>query len=145
MIEPKGVCNLAEYIAKKFKITCGTKVLQFASICFDASVYEWVGTLTAGGVLVLLSKDEMPPHENIGYVLESKKINVAINVAMLTPSIIKSIDENKLTFLQTLVAGAEVCTQDIVDKWADQLLFINAYGPTEITVVCSMCGVMQRT
>ena len=134
MIEHQGVCNLAKYIVEKFNISEGVKVLQFASICFDASVYEWIGTLTVGGELVLLAENELPPNIDVSDILYQKKINVA----MLPPSIISTMRKQSLPELFTIVSGAEVCSLKIVEEWGQNRLFINAYGPTEATVACSM-------
>ena len=48
MIEHRGLTNLALSQSKEFEINSFTKVLQFFSWSFDASVSEWSTTLISG-------------------------------------------------------------------------------------------------
>lgn len=133
LIEHAGLVALIPYLIEKFGITPDSRVMQFASISFDASVYEWIGTLTAGATLVVLSDEELPPYADISDVLEEKNIHIA----MLTPSVLRTMEQRELPNLRTIVSAGEPCTSDTVDYWGKSRLFVNAYGPTEVTVVCS--------
>ncbi|WP_025718553.1 non-ribosomal peptide synthetase [Paenibacillus sp. 1-18] len=133
LIEHAGLVTLIPYLVEKFGISPDSRVMQFASISFDASVYEWVGTLTVGGTLVVLSDKELPPYADISDVLEEKNINIA----MLTPSVLRTMKQRDLPELRTIVSAGEPCTSDIVDYWGKGRLYVNAYGPTEVTVICS--------
>lgn len=133
LIEHAGLVALIPYLVDKFGISPQTRVMQFASISFDASVYEWIGTLTVGGTLVVLSEDDLPPYADVSDVLEEKNIHVA----MLPPSVLRTMGERELPVLRTIVSGGEVCTPDLVKAWGRRRLFLNAYGPTEVTVMCS--------
>ncbi|MCL5072430.1 MAG: amino acid adenylation domain-containing protein [Actinobacteria bacterium] len=143
LIQHQGVCNLAQYVGRRFGICVGTKVLQFASISFDASVYESMGSLLNGGDLHVLSKEELPPYKELSVVLEEK----AIGVAMLPPAILQAMELRILPNLKTIVSGGDKCTLGLIEKWGNGRNFINAYGPTEITVCCTMsnCRYGQKT
>ncbi|WP_083484984.1 non-ribosomal peptide synthetase [Paenibacillus ihumii] len=134
LIEHAGLVALIPYLIDRFGLTPDTRVLQFASISFDASVYEWIGTLTVGGTLVVLSEEELPPYADISDVLERKNINLA----MLPPSVLKTMKKRGLPDLQTIVSAGEACTPDIVEDWGQERIFLNAYGPTEVTIICSV-------
>ncbi|MFK4473065.1 amino acid adenylation domain-containing protein/non-ribosomal peptide synthase protein (TIGR01720 family) [Paenibacillus sp. RC73] len=133
LIEHAGLVTLIPYLVEKFRITPDSRVMQFASISFDASVYEWIGTLTVGGTLVVLSNEELPPYADISDVLEEKNIHIA----MLTPSVLRTMKPRELSELHTIVSAGEPCTPDIVNYWGRGRLFVNAYGPTEVTILCS--------
>lgn len=139
-ISHKGVCNLITHVRKDFGVIHNTKVLQFASLSFDASVYEWAGALLNGAELCILAEDELPPKADLAVFLREKKINFAL----LPPPILESIDHSNLNELHTLVSGGEACTQNIVDKWADGRSLFNAYGPSEATVACSFSRCYPR-
>lgn len=132
-ISHKGVCNLITHARNDFGITHKTRVLQFASLSFDASVYEWAGGLLNGAELYILAEDELPPKADLSLFIREKKINFAL----LPPPLLESIDNFNLKELHTLVSGGEACTQNIVDKWANDRQLFNAYGPSEATVACS--------
>lgn len=139
-ISHKGVCNLITHVRKDFGVVHKTKVLQFASLSFDASVYEWAGALLNGAELCILAEDELPPKADLATFLREKKINFAL----LPPPILESIDHSDLNELHTLVSGGEACTQNIVDKWAGGRSLFNAYGPSEATVACSFSRCYPR-
>lgn len=40
--------------------------------------------------------------------------------------------------LRTIVSAGEACTPDLVTDWGENRLFLNAYGPTEVTIICSV-------
>ena len=48
MVEHRGVCNMVEAQKEIFGIGADSCVLQFASLSFDASVWEIFGALAAG-------------------------------------------------------------------------------------------------
>ncbi|KAF6565105.1 amino acid adenylation domain-containing protein [Paenibacillus sp. EKM202P] len=133
LIEHAGLVTLIPYLVEKFGITSDSRVMQFASMSFDASVYEWIGTLSVGGTLVVLSDDELPPYADISDILAEKKIHIA----MLTPSVLRTMKHRELPKLRTLVSAGEPCTPDIVDYWGRGRRFVNAYGPTEVTIICA--------
>ena len=109
MIEHGGVCNLAKIVINNFDMKSKTKVLQFASICFDASVYEYCGTLTCGGSLHLLSDSELPPHKNIDQILLEKEIEVS----MLPPALLETVEQINLPKLRTVVSGGDRLTPEV--------------------------------
>src|SRR5215208_197440 len=53
MIQHQGICNLALAQTRLFHLHARSRVLQFASISFDASVSEIFKTFVAGGTLIL--------------------------------------------------------------------------------------------
>ncbi|QDY82732.1 amino acid adenylation domain-containing protein [Paenibacillus polymyxa] len=133
LIEHAGLVALVPYLVEKFGITSDSRVMQFASMSFDASVYEWIGTLSVGGTLVVLSDDELPPYVDISDILAEKNIHIA----MLTPSVLRTMKHRELPKLHTLISAGEPCTPDIVDYWGRGRQFVNAYGPTEVTIICA--------
>jgi non-ribosomal peptide synthetase component F len=59
LIQHKGVCNLADAQVEAFDVQPDSRVLQFASLSFDASVSEIFMALTTGATLNLGSKYPM--------------------------------------------------------------------------------------
>ncbi|NEW05816.1 amino acid adenylation domain-containing protein [Paenibacillus sp. SYP-B3998] len=134
LIEHVGVTALIPYLVKKFRITAESRVMQFASISFDASVLEWIATLAVGGIVVVLSDEEHPPHMDVSDVILEKNIHIAV----LLPSILRTMNKQKLPSLQTIICCGEACTSDIVSRWGADYRLLNAYGPTEVTIICSV-------
>src|SRR5205807_6610804 len=61
MIQHQGLCNLVEAQRASFMVTLDSRVLQFASICFDASASEIFVTLLSGATLVLATAEDLRP------------------------------------------------------------------------------------
>lgn len=134
MIEHRGIPNMVLEQINAFNINKNDRVLQYASIAFDASVSEIFTALLAGAVLVLLPNKGLYLGEDLYQVLRKKKITVVT----LTPSVLNTLPPKELPALKTLVSAGEACTKKLIDYWSSKLNFINAYGPTECTVCASM-------
>ena len=127
-----GIPSLARSHVQNLNLTQHSRVLQFASLNFDASFWELIMALTTGAALVLL-KDErggIPLQE----ILRSQRITHAT----LTPSVLSTLDERQESGLETLIVVGEQCPGELVARWSLGRRMINAYGPTEATVCATM-------
>ncbi|MEK8015455.1 MAG: amino acid adenylation domain-containing protein, partial [Candidatus Parabeggiatoa sp.] len=134
MVEHKGLVNLALAQINTFHILLESRVLQFASFSFDASVSEITTTLLTGATLYLVSKELLL--DTTG--LTTMMLQQQISHITLPPSFLSNLPEQALSTLKTLVVAGEICSPESVKQWADRICFINAYGPTESTVCASM-------
>jgi amino acid adenylation domain-containing protein/non-ribosomal peptide synthase protein (TIGR01720 family) len=138
---PKGVCvthagllNLTLAQGKLFRIGPGSRVLQFASLSFDASVSEIFVTLAAGATLHLAATDDLKSERLLEVLAKG-----AITAVTLPPAVLRVLPENRTPALRTTVTAGDVCEPQIVDRWQPGRVFWNAYGPTEATV-CATAG-----
>jgi len=105
-------------------------VLAAASICFDPSVMEILGTLSLGGTVVLA--------ENVPGLLELPSAD-RVRTGIMVPSAMQALlAVGRLPKgFQCLVFGGEVLKRSLVDQLHAQrpgLRVVNVYGPTEDTV-----------
>jgi amino acid adenylation domain-containing protein len=137
MVAHNGLCNLAEAQKEAFGL-CGSetqsRVLQFASFSFDASVSEVFSTLAAGGSLVVYGRERMMPGEDLKRVLREEQITAVT----LPPTALGVTEEAGLDELQTVIAAGEACPPEVVERWGKGRRFLNAYGPTEASVCASI-------
>ncbi|WP_281889305.1 non-ribosomal peptide synthetase [Paenibacillus sp. YYML68] len=136
MIEHRSLCNLT-LVAGELGIQEGTRVIQFASSSFDASVWEIFPTLIAGATLYMEDKHILMERG----IAEWLSMN-GIQVATLPPSLLRTMEYEPLEALQTIVTAGEACTLELVAKWGEGRKLINAYGPTEATV-CATWSVLH--
>ena len=134
MVQHGGICNLAAAQIRDFEIRPESRVLQFASFSFDASVSEVFTTLIAGATLYLAPQEALLPGEPLLSTLRQH----AISVVTLPPSALAVMSAADLPALRTVVTAGEACAPDIVARWAEGRLCLNAYGPTENTVCATM-------
>ncbi|MFF0555837.1 amino acid adenylation domain-containing protein [Streptomyces sp. NPDC004266] len=130
LVSHRSLANLTAAQAHVFGIDAGSRMLQFASLSFDASVWEIFSTLAAGGTLCVVGRE----HALVGEALADVLAERAIGVCLLPPSVIASLPVRELPLLKTLVSGGEACRPELVERWQPGRRFVNAYGPTECTV-----------
>ncbi|MGH3823701.1 MAG: amino acid adenylation domain-containing protein [Pseudonocardiaceae bacterium] len=140
---PKGVvvtsAGLASFTAAEaehFQVGPGDRVLQFSSPSFDASVLELCMSLPAGAALVV-----PPPGpllgEQLAHVLARHRVTHALIPPVALATVPADLAATWLAEFSTLIVGGEACTAELVAQWAPDRRMINAYGPTECTVVAS--------
>jgi amino acid adenylation domain-containing protein len=134
MIEHRGLVNLTLAIDKALQIKPQSRLLQFASFSFDASIWEIATALAAGACLYLAKQETLLPSQ----VLVNFLVNQKISHITLPPSVLSLLPQAVLPDCQTIVVAGEACPTELVTKWATGRRFFNAYGPTESTVCASI-------
>ncbi|MBY8847210.1 AMP-binding protein, partial [Streptomyces sp. SP2-10] len=129
MVSHAGVASLVAAQVERFAIEPGSRVLQFASPSFDASVSEVFTALLRGAALVL------PPAADPVAALTDP--DLAVTHVTVPPSVLATVGQGTLT-VSTLVVAGEACPPELVERWAPGRRMINAYGPTETTVCATM-------
>ncbi|MEJ2422948.1 MAG: amino acid adenylation domain-containing protein [Candidatus Thiodiazotropha sp.] len=142
---PKGVMvehrNLNGLITKAavFGVQPGDRILQFASLSFDASVGELVMALCNGGCLCLAEREALVPGDALLDTLSQLRVTHII----LPPSAMVLCKPEYLpSCVKTVISGGEVLAVRTARSWAKHVGLINAYGPTEITLFATsqLCG-----
>jgi amino acid adenylation domain-containing protein len=126
----RGLCNLCLAQAQAFEVDATSRVLQFASISFDAAVSEAFVTLTQGASLHLIRQEALRSSYEIMKLLEKS----AISVVTLPPSLLAVLPPKPLPALKTLVLAGEAWAPELAKVWGLNRRMLNAYGPTEATV-----------
>ena len=134
MIQHRGVCNLAQAQVKLFGVNQNSRVLQFASFSFDASVSEIVMALCSGASLYLGNQDSLRPGIDLIRFLRQQ----SITHATLPPTALAALPKEELPNLQTLIVAGEACNPKLIAQWSKERRFFNAYGPTESTVCATV-------
>jgi amino acid adenylation domain-containing protein len=141
--KPKGVVathaslrHLVDAQIAAFRIGRASRVLQFASLSFDASVSEIFTALLAGARLYMAPRNLLVPSNDFLRLMERWRISVVT----IPPSVLARIPSAALASLTTLVSAGVPCSAELAALWAPGRLFLNAYGPTEITEVAADGG-----
>ena len=134
LVEHKGLCNLVTVQMQGFQVNSNSRVLQFASLSFDASIWEIVMALGSGASLYIGSRDSLMPGVGMSQWLRNNKITHIT----IPPSALAVMPKDELPTLKTIVVAGEACPPELISHWAKGRQFVNAYGPTESTVCATM-------
>lgn len=134
LIEHRGLCNLMQMHADFFGITSSSRMLQFSSFSFDASVAEIFLTLGAGAALCIPPEDILLDPGALSAYMEAR----GVTVATMPPALLRLMNPGDAPSLRTIVSVGDRCTPEVVDLWAPGRRFINGYGPTENTVCAAL-------
>ncbi|MCP5063935.1 MAG: amino acid adenylation domain-containing protein, partial [Ignavibacteriae bacterium] len=133
VLQNKSVYNFIRDFSESVKINEDSRVLQFASVGFDASIPEIFAPLLNGGCIQLISNEFIKDFSKFNNFAISNKITNLL----LPPSVLATIPYFKSPYLKTILSAGEACPWNIVEKWSKDYQFINGYGPTEATVGCT--------
>src|ERR1700722_17509447 len=138
VVTHRGIAALAAAQVRHLGVTAESRVLQFASLSFDASLWDIVMALTSGASLVLPPLDALAGAA-LGAVLAEQRITHAT----LPPAVLNTIPLAAPPTLDCLVVAGEVCPSALAEAWSQGRRMINAYGPTESTVCATMSAPLE--
>jgi amino acid adenylation domain-containing protein len=153
-IEHRSIVNYAACIANLFDLRTTDRVLQFASLSFDAAAEEIFPTLARGGTLVLRTEDMI---ETVSTFLDKCR-EWGVTVLDLPTSywheLVAVASEERLKIpesVRLMVVGGEQALPERFQQWRKlsgyDVRFLNGYGPTETTVAATFweAGVSTQT
>ncbi|MCX5206935.1 amino acid adenylation domain-containing protein [Streptomyces sp. NBC_00237] len=129
-----GVHGLVEAQGRRFGTGPGSRILQFASLGFDAAFSELGMALLRGAAVVVVPKDRMLPGEPLVETLAKHRVTHVT----LPPSALPALSPDAVPEDLTLVVAGEACPPEVARLWSAGRRMINAYGPTESTVCATM-------
>jgi amino acid adenylation domain-containing protein/non-ribosomal peptide synthase protein (TIGR01720 family) len=138
-VRHRGLSNVILSQTKNLRLTPESRVVQFASLSFDASAWEIFSTLVAGATLELGSTTSLSP----GAPLHAFLTERGVTHATLPGSVVARFSAD-VPQLQTLTVAGEACPVELMRKWRGGRRFINAYGPTENSI-CATTYVCDST
>jgi amino acid adenylation domain-containing protein len=137
--KPKGVVLEHSAVATSISnhgpamgFRAGARTFQFSSYTFDACIIEIWTTLSLGGCVCVPSPDERM--DNIPSAIN----RMGVNIAFLTPSVIRLFEPDECPGLNTVSVGGEPIGEDIVSRWIPKVDWKDVYGPTECAMICSV-------
>jgi len=128
-----GMVNLAEAFRPVLGVGPGVAMLQFASFGFDASVLDVAVALASGATLVIASDEERADPELLTRMVNER----GVGAVSLVPSLVRELDPDRFDGVARWVVGSERMPEELARRFGRGERLWNAYGPTEITVICT--------
>ncbi|MFI6757532.1 amino acid adenylation domain-containing protein [Micromonospora sp. NPDC050417] len=136
VVEHRNVVNFLRWAARTFSPDEVRGVLAASSVCFDASVWEIFVPLVCGGTVILADNLLAAP----SLAAWSEVTMMAVVPSALSVLLREQLPPN----LRIVVTGGEAATRALYDRiYANPQVarVLNAYGPTECTVICVVAEV----
>ncbi|WP_369951865.1 non-ribosomal peptide synthase/polyketide synthase [Ralstonia syzygii] len=138
LVSHRGVPHLVSTHMRRCELGPGCRVLQFASPSFDAALSELLRPLLSGATSVMASPDDLLPGAPLASLLQRERITHVT----LPPAVLAVMPEDSLASVRYLIVAGEAVSPALVARWHHGRRMINAYGPTEATVLASMSAPM---
>ncbi|WP_280329464.1 non-ribosomal peptide synthetase [Nocardia wallacei] len=129
LLSHHGLANLTATQAESLAVDADSVVLQVASPSFDASVHELLKAHATGARLVL-----SPPEVYGGEALERLLRTERVSHAVITPSVLATMNPRELDDLRVLSVAGEAAGPELVADWSAGRRLLNLYGPTEFSI-----------
>ena len=143
MIEHAALANYTQAAVEQYGVTAADRVLQFASVSFDAHVEEVYPCLTQGGTLILRN-DEMLDCRRFLQLCEQWQLTFVSLPTGFWHELTIAMEAEGLTVppsLRLVAIGGEAASPERVATWfrhvGSRVSLQNTYGPTEATVVAT--------
>ncbi|AYF73655.1 amino acid adenylation domain-containing protein [Nocardia yunnanensis] len=134
VVTHSGLAGLSEAQYERFSGSPDARVLHVTSSSFDVSVGELLLALRAAATLVVA-----PTGAHIGDELAEVIRAHGVTHVFMTPSGASTIDPADVPSLRHVAVGGEAVSPELVRRWDEAgRELINAYGPTEATVVVNI-------
>lgn len=141
MIEHHSAVNLCLWVNKEYNIGTDDRLLFITSMCFDLSVYDIFGMLSAGGSLVIVEQHELMDVPKLRDMMLNYKITFWDSVPTTMDYLIRELESRDQEYLQetlkvVFMSGdwIPVNLPDRIKKYFPKTQVISLGGATEGTV-----------
>lgn len=146
MIEHRSLVNFTESARRQYAIQESDRVLQFASLSFDASAEEIYPCLASGATLVLRNEQMLTSISSFLETCEQWRITLLDLPTAYWHELTEQLAATQLTLapsIRLVIIGGERVLPQRLAMWrknvGQQVRLVNTYGPTEATIVATSC------
>lgn len=150
LVSHKSVINHNTEVIKKFRLRAEDRILQFATINFDAAVEEIFPALMCGATLVLRPGGGLLSGMELLQFIEQENLTVLDLPTVFWHEWVHELSVLKRKLppsLRLVVIGGDKASAERVALWqqlvAGDVSLINTYGPTETTVISTLSEIDQ--
>ncbi|QDQ90991.1 amino acid adenylation domain-containing protein [Rhodococcus sp. WB9] len=139
MVTHRGLSSLVDEAVRRYDVSADSRVLQGYNPTFDAAMLEILLAFGSGACLVVAPADVYA-----GPDLQHVLTDLRVTHYLSTPAVLGSLESSKLDALRVVAVGGEALTAELAAEWSRGRRMLNAYGPTESTVVATLAEVDEQ-
>ncbi|MGP4086244.1 amino acid adenylation domain-containing protein [Streptomyces sp. KR55] len=131
VVSHDGVGSLIATATDRIGITADSRVVQFASVGFDVTVWDLIMSLCVGGrIIVVPTERRVAGPALTDYIARHRATHM-----ILPPSLVSALPQDcELPDGAVLIVGTEAVPSELIARWSGRLQVVVAYGLTEATV-----------
>lgn len=144
MVERRALGNYIQAVDAEYGIAAGDRVLQFASISFDAHVEEIFPALCRGATVVLRSDEMLDSYATFLHACDRAGITVLSLPTSYWHELVGAMETDGLKVparLRLMIIGGERALAERAAAWIGRVgggvRLLNTYGPSEATVIAT--------
>ena len=134
VVSHTGIPSLAFSQIEHLAFTAESRLLQFVSISFDASLFDLCLSTLSGARLILAPEEQLVP----GEALAAFATKSGVTHLNFPAAVLNMMSSDGLSSCPNLIVGGESSSPLVVEQWSKGRRMISAYGPTETTVCATM-------
>lgn len=131
----EGIARLGNFFRGELGIGPQDVVGQFASLSFDASVWETLMALLTGAKLVILPEQARTDPR----LFQSQVTQNGVTVLTLPPHFASLLEPTDFPTLRMMITAGSSPSATLAERWSRRMDYFNAYGPTEASICCTIC------
>ncbi|MFG1951594.1 amino acid adenylation domain-containing protein [Micromonospora sp. NPDC048830] len=131
VVSHRSVVEFATGLARVTGADADVRGLCASSFGFDAAVLDLFVPLLLGGAVQLAGADDRTDPVRLARFIAAHEVTWGL----LTPAVLALLDPADVPAWRTVLCGGEAVPAELAARWAPGRRFVNAYGPTEVTVV----------
>ncbi|AFZ09439.1 amino acid adenylation domain protein [Oscillatoria nigro-viridis PCC 7112] len=146
MVQHQSLANYTQAASVEYGIKAGDRILQFASLSFDASAEEIYPCLTQGATLVLRGNSMLDSISSFLQKCREWQITVLDLPTAYWRELTARLSTEKAEFppsVRLTIIGGETALSASLNQWqkcvSEKVRLVNTYGPTETTIVATWC------
>lgn len=145
MIDSQALASFVSGALQQYRIQPKDRILQFASLHFDASVEEIFLSLCSGATLVLREESMIQSIPRFLQACQQKQITILDLPTAFWHELAFCLSHQQATLptsLRMVLIGGEAAHPERIKQWhsvvGDTVALLNTYGPSETTVVATV-------
>ncbi|SEE28881.1 amino acid adenylation domain-containing protein [Rhodococcus jostii] len=136
----RGLGPLTAEVVRRYRVGPDDRVLHGYNPAFDAALLEMLLAFGSGACLVVAPADVFAGAE-LHRLLADQRVTHYLS----TPSVLATLEPRGLESVRVVGVGGEALSPELAATWSAGRLLLNAYGPTESTVVATLTEVDPLT
>lgn len=150
VISHANVINFVAWAQDTFRITPDDVLTNLNPMHFDNSVFDFYSSMFSGASMIPVPEDSVKNPRRMLDTLKDLKPTIWFSVPSLLVYSLKmrAIKADDLPSLKTISFGGEGFPKNQLRKlwelWGGRVRFVNVYGPTECTCICSSYEVGEK-